>query len=348
MRCVLAPFVGLLTAASASVAEAQEDFETNIMGGPGTGTYIQLARDIGGVVDNCGKDVNVIESEGGMENFMAVRARPFTHVGLTRNDVLEYLTTFAQEDPVVADAVAGMRIVMPMHVEPVQLIAGRDVESLSDLDGLRVGVGPEGSASFLTSSLILDLSGVEPAERVAQRPGDLRDALLAGDLDAFMYVAGLPTSVFSSPELDTGEWHMVPIDDPTLEAVYQPSTIPAATYPFEDDAVRTVAARSVLVTYEYDPSRSAYHRRSCEAVSDIAHLVSTSLEELRETGHPAWQTVDLDAVPAGWEVSACAAEGLEPDYDPGCEGPPEGAETVPQEGAATVYRGLICDELGTC
>lgn len=339
-------FHGLLLAAllAFSPAAAQEFEKTILTGGP-RGTYIQIGRDIGEVAARCGLTLNVRESAGSLENFFGVRRRPFTQFGIVQSDVLEYLRTFAAEDPETAEAIAGVRIAFPLYDEEVHLLATRDIEGLAGLEGRRVAVGVEDSGTFITASLVLDLAGVEPGERVTIGPDEALEALEAGEIDAFFYVAGAPAALFESEAIDPERFHLLPITEPVLQTVYQTATIPAETYPFLSEPVEAIAVRAVLMTFEYRPERGAYHRESCRAVSDVSHLILTRFEELQETGHPKWQAIDLQALPPGWEVGSCVNAGLAEDYALDCDAGPAAGEALGSE-ANEAYRARICETIG--
>jgi TRAP transporter TAXI family solute receptor len=324
-------------------ATAQE-FEKNILTGGPTGTYIQFGRDIAGIVDACGLTLNVNESAGSLENFLGVRKRSFTQFGIVQSDVLEYLRTYAADDADIARAIAGVRIAFPLYNEEVHVLATRDIADLAGLDGRRVAVGVEDSGTFLTASLVLDLAGVDPAERVTINADEALQRLLAGEIDAFFYVAGAPTRIFEDEAIDGERFHLVPIADPVLQAVYLPAEIEAGTYPFQDGPVNVIAVKAVLMTYEFNPGRNAYHRASCEAVTDVSNLILTQFDDLRETGHPKWQEVDLNDIPPGWEVGTCVNMGLQADYRPACAGGP--VATTPESTANTAYRERICAVIG--
>lgn len=326
-------------------AEAQE-FEKNILTGGPTGTYIQFGRNIADIAEGCDVTLNVRESAGSLENFLGVRKRRFTQFGIVQSDVLEYLRTFAADDPDIARAIAGVRIAFPLYNEEVHLLARREIGGLQDLEGQRVAVGAEDSGTFLTASLVLDLAEVEVGERVTINADEALERLLAGNLDAFFYVAGAPTAIFNDPAIDGERFHLVPIADPVLQAVYLPATIPANTYPFQTEPVDAIAVKAVLMTYEYDPGRNAYHRESCNAVTQISHLILTRFGELQQSGHPKWQQVDLNDIPPGWEVANCVNRGLRADYSLSC-GPEDSAmDDGPEAGANSAYRDRICAVIG--
>lgn len=340
--------LGLLTLAIALAGPvAAQEVERNILTGGPTGTYIQIGRDMSQLAAECGLQYNVRESAGSLENFLGVRKRPHTQFGIVQSDVLEYLKTYSADDPAIARAVFGVRIAFPLYNEEVHVLAKRDIASLADLNGRRVAVGVEDSGTFLTASLVLDLAGVQPAERVTIDADTSLARLIEGSIDAFFYVAGAPTKIFQSPEIDGTKLHLLPIDNPTLAQVYVPSKIAAGTYPFQAEAVDVVAVKAVLMTYEYEPTRNAYHRSSCRSVSDLANLVFTNFAKLRETGHPKWQSVDLNDIPPGWDIAACVNMGLSQSYELQCaQAPAAAAQPSIESQANTTYRQRICAEIG--
>lgn len=322
-----------------------QDGHLSIMTGASTGTYIQFGRDLDKLMQGCGQGLEVVESAGSLENFLAVRQRPNTQFGIVQSDVLEYMQTFAGGDPAVARAITGVRIAFPLYEEEVHVLARRDIAGLDDLTGKRVAIGVENSGTFLTASLILSLTGTEPAETLLVAPADALPQLKAGQIDAFFYVAGAPASLYAEGGIDPERFHLLPIQDPTLQAVYSPATLAGGTYPFQPDPIDLVAVKAVLMTYEYNPGRNSYHRASCRGVSDLASLILTRIDTLRAEGHPKWQSVDLTDIPPGWEVSTCVNRGIDPGYQANCTAPAP-AQSVPDSQANEAYRRNICAVIG--
>ena len=342
-------FAGVLAGALMALthpAPAQE-FEKNILTGGPTGTYIQIGRDVSDLAARCGYSYTVRESAGSLENFLGVRKRKNTQFGIVQSDVLEYLRTFSADDPAIARAIFGVRIAFPLYNEEVHVLARREVASLGDLAGRRVAVGVEDSGTFLTASLVLDLAGIEPAERLTINADAALSALLNDEIDAFFYVAGAPTKLFQSPEIDAERFHLLPIDDPTLRTVYVPTSLDAGTYAFQPEAVDLIAVKAVLMTFEYNRARNAYHRASCKAVSDLSNLVVSNFAQLQQSGHPKWRDVDLNDIPPGWDIGECVNVGLGPDYVLECKGEtPEPAAEAVGSRANTAYRERICAVVG--
>lgn len=309
---------------SASAAE----FEKNIMTGGPQGTYIQIGRDVSTLGKTCGLTLNVKESAGSLENFVGVRNSKNTQFGIVQSDVLEYLKTFEADDPEVQQAVRGVRIMFPLYNEEIHVLARTDIKGMEDLAGKKVAVGVKDSGTFLTSSLILDILQVKTGERVPLNPDAALPKLLAGEIDAFFYVAGAPAALFKNNPIDGAKFHLVPITEAPLLATYTPSRIDAGTYAFQKEPVDLIAVKAVMMTYDYDVKRNAYQRDSCKAVSEFSSLILNNLDKLQATGHPKWKDVDLTALPPGWQVGVCVKAGMALDYKPACKSP-EAASQAP-------------------
>jgi TRAP transporter TAXI family solute receptor len=340
-------FALLLTVSPA----AAQDWETNIVTGGASGTYIQIGRDVAKIGAECGRTLNVQESAGSLENILAVRDRPLTQLGIAQSDVLEYVRTFQADDPVLARAAKGVRIVFPLYDEEIHVLAKRDIADLSGLAGKRVSTGVEGSGNSLTASLLLDLAKVEPSERVKLSPKDSLAALLAGDIDAMFYVVGAPAALFAEAEIDPQRFHLLPLKEAVLQQLYTPAQIGASTYSFQQDAVDVVAVKAVLITFNFVPQRNPYQAASCQTVAEISHLILSRLDQLKESGHPKWKSVDLTALPPGWTVSDCVLQGIAPGFAFTCRRPDgtveeEGAVAANAPEANRVFVQRVCARIG--
>lgn len=330
---------------------AAQDYETNIVTGGASGTYIQIGRDIAKIGADCGRTLNVQESAGSLENILAVRDRPLTQLGIAQSDVLEYVRTFQSDDPVLARAAKGVRIVFPLYDEEIHVLARRDIADLSGLAGKRVSTGVEGSGNSLTASLLLDLIKADPAERVKLSPKDSLAALLAGDIDAMFYVVGAPAALFAEATIDPERFHLLSLKEPVLQQLYTPAQIETGTYQFQREAVDVVAVKAVLVTFNFVPQRNAYQAAACRTVADFSHLILSRLDQLKETGHPKWKSVDLTALPPGWTVSDCVLEGISPGFAFTCRRPDgtveeEGAVAAGAPEANRVFVQRVCARIG--
>ena len=176
--------------------------------------------------------------------------------------------TIAQADAVSAYLTSGgpdaerLRACARLYDDYVQLIvpADSEVESATDLRGLRVGVGQRQSGVRPVAERLLRAAGLDPAKDVTRvfEGIDLMPELLEnGALDAFFWTGGLPTAAVR--ELATSsDIRLVELGSlvPTLHSQdpqarhYRAAVMPADAYPRvqQGEAVQSVAVANLLVT----------------------------------------------------------------------------------------------------
>jgi glycine betaine/choline ABC-type transport system substrate-binding protein len=146
-----------------------------------------------------------------------------------------------------AVGVVGARLAHLLAPDNIRLrLARRDAR-------LRLGVGPEGSASHRVGALLVD--ALELGERVVLVPGDgARDRLEGSEVDAllFMVELGHPRVLEVLQDGLATLRRFPPMEDPRLTLRYpmlRPARIPAATYPGQDRPLETVSSQVVLASY---------------------------------------------------------------------------------------------------
>ncbi len=157
-----------------------------------------------------------------------------------------------------------IRALFPMYETPFQGITLRNsgIETLSDLDGRRVVVGPAGGTPGTYWPRILDELGVDATVSFAGA-SDAASQLQDGLVDAFLFAAGLPIAAFSqlAAEADvitfsfTDEEHAQ-----VLEAFPEVSafTIPAGTYTVQEEDENSVAMWNFAIVHQDMPESLAY------------------------------------------------------------------------------------------
>lgn len=186
-------------------------------------------------------------------------------------DNLERVTSGSDDFAIAtADSVAGydgpgkdrLRAIARLYDDYFQLVvpAGSPVRRTADLKGLRVGVGQSLSGVNLVTRRLLASAGLDPDHDV--RPsmlgvGDAADQLRAGNLDAFFWSGGLPTTALTDLS-QRFPIKIVPLGD-LVDGLhrmsgdgtdaYRAATIPVNTYPgTPTEPVATVAVPNLLVT----------------------------------------------------------------------------------------------------
>ena len=312
-----------------------------IMTGSPGGTYFRLGQGIADLARRFGVVLEVVPSQGGLENVEALIRRPGTQLGIVQSDVLDFIASFS-DDPELRRRAGLLRAVSLLHSEEVHVLARVGIATLADLRGRRVAVGAPGSGTLLTAMLLLARLGVEPAEELRISGEEALAALRAGRVDAMIHVEGQPAALFREKVAIEDALRLVPVDDPALRELYPASAIPAGTYyPWQRKEVPTVAPRAVLMTYHW--TRPGYQERACRVVGKVARIIADNLDRLRRDGDPEWHDVDPRGEMPGWERSPCVERALGGPEGyvlgaPGSRGAPEAPESraaeVPAEAPA--------------
>ena len=273
-----------------------------VITGSEKGTYYQFGRDLQALAKQQGIAIDVVPSKGSIENIHAVYQRPGTPLGIVQADVLAFVGRL-QSDPTLQRIAKKTKMVFPLYNEEVHVLARRGVADFDDLAGKRVAIGREGSGTYLTASLMLNAADVTPREMVPIDTDEALRELKAGRIDAMFYVAGQPVKLLRDDVTAADDLVLVPITNKSVTEFYPPVEIAAGVYPWQTGVVSTVAVKSVLVSFDF-------RARDCDTVGRIARIIADNIDVLRQTGHPKWKAVDLDAPLRGWEQYDCVRKHL--------------------------------------
>src|SRR5262249_56502865 len=135
--------------------------------------------------------------------------------------------------------------------------------------------------------------------------GGARAVLRAGRLDAMVYVAGYPVKLFKEGVTEADQLALVPITSKSILELYPAAEIPPNTYPWQPAKVTTVAAKAVLISFDY-------RFRDCDNVGRFAQIMARRMDWLVQNGHPEWKQVDLNYQLKGSEQDYCVQKYLRP------------------------------------
>lgn len=260
--------VGLAGAAPAAAQSASDLKFMRIGTGPTGGGYFPMGGLIGNAISNppgsracekggsCGVPgliAAAVSTNGAVENIDAIR-RHTMELALAQADIAYW--AYHGTGPYKDDgAVVNLRGVAMLYQESFHLVARADsgITTVADLKGKRVSLGEEGSGTLIDALLILEAYGLDPKKMKPShlKPGAAADALLAGEIDAFFFVAGAPVTTISALTASNAA-HLVPIGGEqaaTLTKTYPflvAGEIAADVYP-NQPAVATINVGAVLV-----------------------------------------------------------------------------------------------------
>ena len=273
-----------------------------VMTGGKKGTYYQFGLNLKELVKSRGIRLGVNNSTGSIENLYAVYKRPRTQMGIVQSDVLAFVSR-VQTDPVLRRIAKKTKMIFPLYNEEIHLVGRRGLLNFDDLAGKRVAVGKEGSGTYLTARLLFEVSDVRPGKMVAIGTNDALSQLKAGTIDAMFYVAGYPVKLFKEDVSEGDGLVLIPILNKSIVEFYPMAEIPANTYQWQPETVKTVAVKAVLVSFDF---RGA----NCEFVGEFAQILYDNLVWLRANGHAKWKSVDLNFPLRGWDQYDCVKKYL--------------------------------------
>jgi len=273
-----------------------------VMTGGKKGTYYQFGLNLKELVKSRGIRLGVNNSTGSIENLYAVYKRPRTQMGIVQSDVLAFVSR-VQTDPVLRRIAKKTKMIFPLYNEEIHLVGRRGLLNFDDLAGKRVAVGKEGSGTYLTARLLFEVSDVRPGKMVAIGTNDALSQLKAGTIDAMFYVAGYPVKLFKEDVSEGDGLVLIPILNKSIVEFYPRAEIPANTYQWQPETVKTVAVKAVLVSFDF---RGA----NCEFVGEFAQILYDNLVWLRANGHAKWKSVDLNFPLRGWDQYDCVKKYL--------------------------------------
>ncbi|MER5756617.1 TAXI family TRAP transporter solute-binding subunit [Streptomyces sp. NPDC002088] len=194
---------------------------------------------------------------------------------------------------------ARLRGVARLYDDYVQLVVARDsgIDSVADLKGKRVAIGPPESGVRLIADRVLGAAGIDARKDITPEPDGIGSApgrLKSGEIDAFFWSGGLPTDGLQKLA-DGFSIRFVPIEPDLVTKLhgegdatryYRATNMPESAYPTVQNGsvVPTMAVSNLLITRtDMDPRLTEWVTRTVIKSRDGigAHVHSAQLVDLR-------------------------------------------------------------------
>ncbi|MGN0362410.1 MAG: TAXI family TRAP transporter solute-binding subunit [Bilifractor sp.] len=231
-------------------------YKSRMMFGTGgtAGTYYSY----GGVLAQYMKNyanvrVTAVSTGGSKVNIQSIQDGDF-QLGFTQSDVMSYGwngTRAFEKD----GGTHSFRVLGALYAETVQLITMDDnIKTVADLKGKSVSIGEAGSGVYFNALDVLNGAGlsIDDIKPQYQSFEDSKESLKDGKISAAFIVAGPPTSAITELATTNGV-HFVNIDGDVRDRImaecpyYESYSIPAGTYPGQDEAVDTIAVLATVI-----------------------------------------------------------------------------------------------------
>ena len=268
----------ILGALIALPAAAQDKLNIFIATGPTAGVYYPMG---GGLADLLTKYVPTLNATAGTT---AGSVANLQLMGAKKADVAFSMAdagwdAYKGQHKFTGSAVPlrALMVLYPnrMHVVTVE---GTGINKFSDLKGKRVSTGAVNSATEVMALRVTEAHGMTFKDFTQERldPGKSADAIKDKKLDAFFWVGGVPTAAVTELAATPGvKVKLIDHDDGVagMNKIYGPlyvrDTIPAKTYPGQDQSSRIATVWNVLLAradisdqVAYDIVKTLFERKA--------------------------------------------------------------------------------------
>jgi len=247
------------------------------------GTYYPLGQEMANVWNRNIENVNVTATESGasVENLAKIGNDEFD-LGMSVH--IPALSAYNGTGDFEGRKIENFAFVGFIYPEVLQIITreGTGINTIADLKGKRVAIGPPGSGTQSIAKAVLAAYGITDADYTAYQEGfgDAKAKLQDGTIDASFGILGLPNAEIDELQVAVKDVKFLEITGEELKKIqeesgYQPFTIPAGSYEWLDKDVSTVSAYAILVANTNTVS------------DDIAYeLAKVMYEKASENTHP--------------------------------------------------------------
>jgi len=220
-----------------------------------SGTYYPLGGAMAQIWNSKAQDVNVTAQSTGasVENLRLVDKKE-AELGIVQSDTMDY--AFNGTEVFKDNKLANIRAIAYMYPEFIQIVArpDKEINSIEDLKGKKVGVGAPGSGTEANFRQLIESHGLTYDDMDPQYLSfsECADRYKDNQIDAFIVVAGLPNSAIQDITTQH-EVKILSISEEMIEKIHTKYpfltsvAIPANTYKGQDAEVKTVAVMATLI-----------------------------------------------------------------------------------------------------
>ena len=251
----------------ANGASAQQAKQLSIATGGTGGIYYPLAGGFGTIIakEIPGITATAEVTGGSLDNMKLVGSGnadvAFTQVD-TALDAVNGKDKFSKKLPIRALAV------MYPNLMQVVTLEGNGIVKFEDLKGKRVSTGSPGSGTEIFAIRVIEGFGLDKDKDMTRErlsAAESGNALKDKKIDAFMFVAGVPTAAITDVAATPGVKMLLIDHDQALKKMvekygpaYAPAVIPKGGYPHQEKESKVVAVWNIMAVREDFPEDLAY------------------------------------------------------------------------------------------
>jgi TRAP transporter TAXI family solute receptor len=255
-----------------------------VLSGLENGTYDQLTNDIKGVTT---VSMEIRTSKGSVDNFEQLNKDNEVNIAFMQYDVL------LANEMIDAKIKDHMRILIPLFLdEEIHLITKQssEIKKITDLEMKKVGIGTTDQGTHITAKTIKNKTGIN-WEDVEISSNEAYDALMAGKIDAYFYVGGVPINELK----DKKDIKLVSVKHKSLKDIYVKKKIDVEAYPWMEKKVITIAVPTLFVL-----NNSKIDDNFKKEVEKLYFDIKDNVTKLQADGHPKWKDVYYKNTEINW------------------------------------------------
>jgi TRAP transporter TAXI family solute receptor len=287
---------------NASVTRANA-WTVGVAAGQLDGTFVRFAAELASVL-NDGDNLRVIPmiTYGAVGNINDLLFLKGTDIAITDADVFEEF----KKNPKFRNIDRRIHYISELYNAEFHVLARKEITSLRDLQGKKVGFDTKGSAANLTGEIVFKRLGIK-VEPVYINHSVVLEKMKTGEVAALVQPVGKPNVLFTSLRRKDGfHFLSVPYEE-KLADYYLPMTLTANEYPELIDPgkeIETIGVPVVLAVYNWPKSSDRYRR-----VKRFIEYYFSRFETLKKSPyHPKWREINLRAKVPGWTRYSTAEE----------------------------------------
>jgi TRAP-type uncharacterized transport system substrate-binding protein len=276
-----------------------------LLAGSSAASYLSIAQDIALIAGGNPRVISMTAS-GGLDNLSDLLFLRGVDMAIVPSNVLAHAESVTSLGPNLRQRIT---YVSRLYNEEVHLLVGREISSLTDLNGKRLGIATgDGNAAFTATDLFKRL-GVT-IEVLPLTPATAMEQLRSGEIAALMLIGGKPMYFVARLPKD-GSVRLLELPSPkSVDDAYAPAVFRASDYPNlipTGASVEALSLTAVLMTTTGRGSEASQRRVTPFVSAFFEGLTTRRTVDL----HPKWMEVNLAASVPGWTRARPAQEWLE-------------------------------------
>jgi len=210
-----------------------------------SGMSIRLVEDLANLVDDgATRRVLPVVGKGALQILVDLKYLRGIDMAILPLDVLEY----AKAQRLYPGIESSLTYITKLHNEEFHLLAGPEIQDISELKDRKVNVDLRGSGTSITATRIFEMLKI-PVSLTNDSEDVALDKLRRGDIAAVAFVGGKPSPAFTSLKRGEGIHFLAIPVNAEIAAAYTPTRLSGVDYPElipQDKPVETIAVAGAV------------------------------------------------------------------------------------------------------